>query len=442
MGGTWDATNLVAGRRRGRSCPIGLDHPELGSTLAEIAGEKAGIIKAGQDRGGPRAAPEALAVIEARARRGRRDAAARGARLGAGGRVAGGRRPVAHGARTSTRRYEELSCRCSASYAARNARPRSSPSRRSLERRARRPTRCARRSRGADVAGPARGRRRRPLIVLDGAHNPAGARGARRRRCREVFAVGAAAPRDRGRRRTRTWTGIAGRARAARRRGVRGDERQRPRTADAEAVAEALAVAGRPDVDVRGRGRRAGRRAGAARPTATHPRDRARCTLSRTPAGRSACTDQRGSPVRSATDTWRTVRWPSNPPCLIVKPDGVRRGLVGEVLRRVEARASRSPSCGCSRSTRRRRGALRRASREAVLRRARRLHHRGTRRRRAGSAARTRSTCWRTLMGPTNPVEAPPGTIRGDFATMIAENIVHGSDSPESAARELKLFFG
>jgi len=51
-------------------------------------------------------------------------------------------------------------------------------------------------------------------------------------------------------------------------------------------------------------------------------------------------------------------------------------------------------------------------------------------------------TCWRTLMGPTNPVEALPGSIRGDFATLIGENIVHGSDSPASAERELKLFFG
>jgi nucleoside-diphosphate kinase len=50
--------------------------------------------------------------------------------------------------------------------------------------------------------------------------------------------------------------------------------------------------------------------------------------------------------------------------------------------------------------------------------------------------------CWRTLMGPTNPVAAPPGSIRGDFATLISENIVHGSDSPKSAARELQLFFG
>lgn len=47
----------------------------------------------------------------------------------------------------------------------------------------------------------------------------------------------------------------------------------------------------------------------------------------------------------------------------------------------------------------------------------------------------------RTLMGPTNPVEAPPGTIRGDFGLIITNNIVHGSDSPASAERELGLFF-
>ena len=47
----------------------------------------------------------------------------------------------------------------------------------------------------------------------------------------------------------------------------------------------------------------------------------------------------------------------------------------------------------------------------------------------------------RTLMGPTNPAEAPPGTIRGDFGTVITENIVHGSDSTTSAERELALFF-
>jgi nucleoside-diphosphate kinase len=48
----------------------------------------------------------------------------------------------------------------------------------------------------------------------------------------------------------------------------------------------------------------------------------------------------------------------------------------------------------------------------------------------------------RTLMGATDPAQAAPGTIRGDFGLEIGENIVHGSDSPESAARELSIFFG
>jgi nucleoside-diphosphate kinase len=48
----------------------------------------------------------------------------------------------------------------------------------------------------------------------------------------------------------------------------------------------------------------------------------------------------------------------------------------------------------------------------------------------------------RRLMGATNPAEAAPGTIRGDLALSLPNNLVHGSDSPESAQRELKLFFG
>ena len=48
----------------------------------------------------------------------------------------------------------------------------------------------------------------------------------------------------------------------------------------------------------------------------------------------------------------------------------------------------------------------------------------------------------RTLMGVTNPAEAAPGTIRGDFGLIISENIVHGSDSADSAERELGIFFG
>jgi nucleoside-diphosphate kinase len=47
----------------------------------------------------------------------------------------------------------------------------------------------------------------------------------------------------------------------------------------------------------------------------------------------------------------------------------------------------------------------------------------------------------RTLMGATNPRDAAPGTIRGDLAIELTENLIHGSDSPESAAREIALFF-
>jgi nucleoside-diphosphate kinase len=47
----------------------------------------------------------------------------------------------------------------------------------------------------------------------------------------------------------------------------------------------------------------------------------------------------------------------------------------------------------------------------------------------------------RTLMGSTNPRDAAPGTIRGDLGILLTENLVHGSDSPESAAREIGLFF-
>lgn len=47
----------------------------------------------------------------------------------------------------------------------------------------------------------------------------------------------------------------------------------------------------------------------------------------------------------------------------------------------------------------------------------------------------------RLMMGATNPKESAPGTIRGDFAVTVGKNIIHGSDSPESATREIGLFF-
>ncbi|HEY7628007.1 MAG TPA: nucleoside-diphosphate kinase [Ilumatobacteraceae bacterium] len=47
----------------------------------------------------------------------------------------------------------------------------------------------------------------------------------------------------------------------------------------------------------------------------------------------------------------------------------------------------------------------------------------------------------RTMMGPTNPRKAPSGTIRGDLGILFTENLVHGSDSPDSAQREIAIFF-
>jgi nucleoside-diphosphate kinase len=126
---------------------------------------------------------------------------------------------------------------------------------------------------------------------------------------------------------------------------------------------------------------------------------------------------------------------------LIVKPDGVRRHLVGEVLRRVEAKGltiAELKVMTIDRALAERHYAehLEKpffgelvdfiTSAPVVVARI------------DGESA---IEVWRTLMGPTNPVSAPPGTIRGDFATVITENIVHGSDSPESATRELSLFF-
>jgi nucleoside-diphosphate kinase len=127
---------------------------------------------------------------------------------------------------------------------------------------------------------------------------------------------------------------------------------------------------------------------------------------------------------------------------LIVKPDGVRRGLVGEVLRRIEAK-----------------GLVVEEMRLFTIARDMAEEHYGEHREKpffgelvdfitsgpvvvAKITGEDAITCWRTMMGPTNPVEAPPGSIRGDFATTIGENVVHGSDSPVSAKRELALFFG
>ena len=69
------------------------------------------------------------------------------------------------------------------------------------------------------------------------------------------------------------------------------------------------------------------------------------------------------------------------------------------------------------------------------------LHHPGAAGRHGGRGGPDTWKVVRTLMGTTNPREAAPGTIRGDLALETQENLVHGSDGPESAEREIALFF-
>ena len=126
---------------------------------------------------------------------------------------------------------------------------------------------------------------------------------------------------------------------------------------------------------------------------------------------------------------------------VIVKPDAVRRGLTGEILARVERKGLRVAEMRTMR-----------IERDVAER------HYGEHRDKPFFAdlvdfitsgdvvvARVEGEqavgVVRTLMGPTDPASAPPGTIRGDFGVLIQENLVHGSDSPESAERELALFF-
>jgi nucleoside-diphosphate kinase len=127
---------------------------------------------------------------------------------------------------------------------------------------------------------------------------------------------------------------------------------------------------------------------------------------------------------------------------LIVKPDGVRRGLIGEVLRRAETKGLRVDD-------------LRVITIDRPLAEKHYAEHVDKPffgelvdfitsgpvvvAKLKGEQA---ISVWRTMMGPTNPVDAAPGSIRGDYCTVITENLVHGSDSPESAQRELALFFG
>ena len=126
---------------------------------------------------------------------------------------------------------------------------------------------------------------------------------------------------------------------------------------------------------------------------------------------------------------------------LIVKPDAVRRGLVGEILSRVERKGLHVDAMRMVRVDRdlAERHYAEHADKpffgelvdfitsgDVVV---------------ARLTGRGAVSVLRTLMGATDPAKSPPGTIRGDYGIEIAENLVHGSDSSESARRELGLFF-
>lgn len=126
---------------------------------------------------------------------------------------------------------------------------------------------------------------------------------------------------------------------------------------------------------------------------------------------------------------------------ILVKPDGVERGLVGEVLGRIEAKGLRLV-------------ALELRTLDAATAQQHYAEHAekpffgdlvsfitsGPLVALVAEGERS-IEAFRQLAGATDPVKAATGSIRGDLATEVQRNIVHGSDSPESAAREIALFF-
>ncbi len=126
---------------------------------------------------------------------------------------------------------------------------------------------------------------------------------------------------------------------------------------------------------------------------------------------------------------------------VMVKPDGVQRALVGEIVRRIENKGFRLK-------------ALKLMMIGEELAHEHYVEHVGKAFFKDLVAFITSgpvvAMVWegegviasmRLLMGKTNPAEAEPGTIRGDLAVKIDQNIIHGSDSPQAAQREISLFF-
>ncbi|MDX2177785.1 MAG: nucleoside-diphosphate kinase [Candidatus Sumerlaeia bacterium] len=126
---------------------------------------------------------------------------------------------------------------------------------------------------------------------------------------------------------------------------------------------------------------------------------------------------------------------------ILVKPDGVRRGLVGEIIKRFEQKGLAIRGLKMLRMT----DAMAEAHyAEHVTKpffpELKAFITSGPMVALAVSGPDAIALS-RGLMGKTKAVEAAPGTIRGDYATITTENLVHGSDGPESAARELAIYF-
>lgn len=127
---------------------------------------------------------------------------------------------------------------------------------------------------------------------------------------------------------------------------------------------------------------------------------------------------------------------------VLVKGDGVRRKLVGEIIRRIEARGldiadMKLMHVGIELAEEHYAEHHEKPFFEELVEFITATPVVAMRIRGEGAIK-----AMRTLMGATNPAEAAPGTIRGDLALSMPDNLVHGSDSPESAKRELGLFFG
>jgi dihydrofolate synthase / folylpolyglutamate synthase len=172
MGGTWDATNLVAGDVA-VLCPIALDHPELGSTIEQVATEKAGIIKPGKVVVSREQPPEAFAVIRDRCEEYEATLLLEGRDFEVVERAAavGGQQVTV---RTPHASYEALFVPLFGGHAARNAAAALTAMEAFLERPV---SNKAVRSAFGSATSPGRLEvaARHPLVLLDGAHNPAGA---------------------------------------------------------------------------------------------------------------------------------------------------------------------------------------------------------------------------------------------------------------------------